>query len=275
MRGKLPGIICAVLAQCAAALIAATLSPPALAQNSTPQSRARRTSQPSAHTSQPSAGSPRERTQTSESRARTRAAQTQTQRAGGQASRMGEADAQSDISITARVTADSLRFEKVPNPRVEFTGQPRRETVWEAEREHLPQQVQPGVSYRNVGITLRITSVFADIDRIVAEALGEVPPSDDAQPVPTPPQQPNADNPQASSSPTTEATQTLAPTPHAASTQQSHTASTQQLHTASTQELRTASTQEPRATSTRGTAQAPATAGTTPRRGLTHKGRVN
>jgi len=105
--------------------------------------------------------------------------------------RAGGRDADADLSITARVTADSLRFEKVPNPRVEFSGRPERATAWEAERENLPPQVQPGVTYRNIGITLRITSVFADIDRIVAEALGEVPAGDEAQPgppqTPTPP----------------------------------------------------------------------------------------
>ncbi|HEX6184569.1 MAG TPA: hypothetical protein VFZ44_11855 [Pyrinomonadaceae bacterium] len=111
--------------------------------------------------------------------------------------RTNEVDANADVSITARVTADSLRFEKVPNPRVEFTGKPERVTVWEAERENLPRPVQPGVTYRNVGITLRITSVFADIDRIVAEALGEVPVNDaapptPARPSPTPPEQPAA-----------------------------------------------------------------------------------
>ncbi len=101
--------------------------------------------------------------------------------------RAGVRDENADLSITARVTAESLRFEKVPNTRVEFTGKPARETVWEAERENLPQQVQPGVTYRNIGITLRITSVFADIDRIVAEALGEVPINDEARPTPARP----------------------------------------------------------------------------------------
>src|SRR5688500_13573278 len=105
--------------------------------------------------------------------------------------RAGERGGDADLSITARVTAESLRFEKVPNARVEFTGKPARETVWEAERENLPQQVRPGVTYRNIGITLRITSVFADIDRIVAEALGEVPVGDDARPTPTTPAQPS------------------------------------------------------------------------------------
>jgi hypothetical protein len=90
--------------------------------------------------------------------------------------------ATADVAITARVTARELRFDVVPNPRVEFPGQPARTTVWEAEREHLPTPVEPGVTYRNIGIRLKITSVFSDIDRIVAEALGEVPITDDAKP---------------------------------------------------------------------------------------------
>jgi hypothetical protein len=87
-----------------------------------------------------------------------------------------------DLSITANVTARELRFEVVPTPQVEFPGRPRRDTVWEAERTNLPPQVQPGVTYRDIGIRLKITSVFADIERIVAEALGEILLSDDATP---------------------------------------------------------------------------------------------
>ena len=87
-----------------------------------------------------------------------------------------------DLAITAHVTARELRFDIVPNPTVEFPGRPARVTAWEAERENLPRPVQPGVTYRDIGIRLVITSVFADIDRIVAEALGEVPVSDDAAP---------------------------------------------------------------------------------------------
>jgi hypothetical protein len=104
-----------------------------------------------------------------------------------------------DLSITANVTARELLFEVVPNPTVEFSGQPRRDTVWEAQRTNLPAQVQPGVTYRDIGIRLTITSVFADIERIVAEALGEIPASDDSNPTPptpapgaSPPQQTNA-----------------------------------------------------------------------------------
>jgi hypothetical protein len=38
------------------------------------------------------------------------------------------------------------------------------------------------VTYRDIGIRLKIVSRFADIDRIVAEALGEVPVSDTVPP---------------------------------------------------------------------------------------------
>ena len=165
MRETLREIFChAHAAAFAALLLAAALAPHARAQTAQPRPRDNRAATPS------TANAP--------------AAPSQT--------RAGETAAEPDLSITARVTADSLRFEKVPNPKVEFTGKPRRETVWESERENLPQEVRPGVTYRNIGITLRITSVFADIDRIVAEALGEVPLSDDAQPQATPPAQPTA-----------------------------------------------------------------------------------
>jgi hypothetical protein len=84
-----------------------------------------------------------------------------------------------DLAITAHITARELRFETVPDVNVEFTGQPKRETEWDAVRENLPRPVQPGVTYRDIGVRLKIVSVFADIDRIVAEALGEVPVSDE------------------------------------------------------------------------------------------------
>ena len=162
LRGMLVNINASALAFCAAVTLSVTLASNAFAQTSAPRA------------------TPSSPAQT-EGQARTPA---------GQPAQTGAADAQADLSITARVTARELRFEKVPNPKVEFTGQPRRETVWEAERENLPDQVQPGVTYRNIGITLRITSIFADIERIVAEALGEIPLSDDAQPQSATPEPP-------------------------------------------------------------------------------------
>ena len=140
--------------------------------------------------------------------AQTQTPQTQTPAQGAQPSASPQAtdaqrtrEAEADLSITARVTADSLRFEKVPNARVEFTGRPERETVWESERVNLPEQAQPGVTYRDIGITLRITSVFADIDRIVAEALGEVPLREESQPPPARPSDAPPERPAASTAP--------------------------------------------------------------------------
>lgn len=105
-----------------------------------------------------------------------------------------------DLAITATVTAKELLFEVVPNPTVEFPGKPKRDTVWDAERENLPRPVQPGVTYRDIGIRLKIVSRFADIERIVAEALGEVPVTDEVQPpqntTPQPSTTPPASTPQ-------------------------------------------------------------------------------
>lgn len=187
MRAKLQTISNSALVSVAALLLAALLAPSAYARAAQTTTRTPRTAPPSSTTT-PSGP--------------TRTRDAQTQRTDETGSRVEESGAQPDLSITARVTADSLRFEKVPDPKVKFTGRPRRETVWKSDRGNLPQQVQPGVTYRDIGITLRITSVFADIDRIVAEALGEVPASDDdnnqpqaappAQPASAPPAQPAA-----------------------------------------------------------------------------------
>lgn len=96
-----------------------------------------------------------------------------------------------DISFTATVRARELKFEAVPDVKVEFTGSLKRDTAWEAEREKLPRPVEPGVTYRDIGVTLKITSAFADIERIVSEALGEVPPrEEEAQPNMNPPEPP-------------------------------------------------------------------------------------
>lgn len=83
--------------------------------------------------------------------------------------------AEADLLILANVSAKELKFEIVPNTQVNFPGTHDRKSFWEAERENLPRPAQPGVTYRNIGIQLRIVSRFADIDRIVSEALGEIP----------------------------------------------------------------------------------------------------
>lgn len=80
-----------------------------------------------------------------------------------------------DIAIIANITAAELRFDVVPNPTVEFKEKSTIRSIWHADRFNLPDKIEPGVTYRNVGIRLKIVSRLADIDRIVSEALGEIP----------------------------------------------------------------------------------------------------
>jgi hypothetical protein len=80
-----------------------------------------------------------------------------------------------DISITATVRAREVRFETKPQVKVEFFGQPERITEDRTERTNLPEEVQPGVTYRDVVVRLTIASVFAEIDQTVAEILGVAP----------------------------------------------------------------------------------------------------
>ena len=49
------------------------------------------------------------------------------------------------------------------------------ETVKHFLRFFPPDKLEPGVTYRDIGMTLRISSRFENIDQIVREALGEPP----------------------------------------------------------------------------------------------------
>jgi hypothetical protein len=89
-----------------------------------------------------------------------------------------------DVAITAKVEAKELKFEVVPTPTVEFPGTPERKTEWSSERKNLPESVEPNVIYRDIGITLKIVSVFADIEKIVDDALG-TPPQTKTEPAET------------------------------------------------------------------------------------------
>ena len=69
-----------------------------------------------------------------------------------------------DVSFTANVRASELRFEEVPETEVRFRGNTERETVSGTERENLPDEVQQGVTYRNVGVRVRIASQIVGDD---------------------------------------------------------------------------------------------------------------
>ena len=77
-----------------------------------------------------------------------------------------------DISIRARVTAREIIFYEVPNVSVTFLVPERNSTVWDTQRQNLPDKVQPNVVYRNVGVNLTITSTLKNIDEILNDALG-------------------------------------------------------------------------------------------------------
>jgi hypothetical protein len=90
-----------------------------------------------------------------------------------QASNANQSSPQPDIEISARVTIREMKFEQVGNPKVEFSGTPKRDTVWDADRANLPSQVEPGVTYKNVTVRLLITSSFADVEQFLKQLLGE------------------------------------------------------------------------------------------------------
>jgi hypothetical protein len=69
-----------------------------------------------------------------------------------------------DIEFTADVKARELRFEDVPEPEVKFPGHPDRESAWGADRENLPDEVEPGVTYRDPKVRLRVASRLVDAE---------------------------------------------------------------------------------------------------------------
>lgn len=86
-----------------------------------------------------------------------------------------------DVAIFASVTARELRFDAAPSVRVEVTGSVNgrpADVVSRTDRQNLPEAVQPYVTYRDIGIRLTITSTLPNIEEILDEALGAVPPAD-------------------------------------------------------------------------------------------------
>ena len=63
-----------------------------------------------------------------------------------------------DIAIDAGVEMRELRFEKVPDPKVNFRGNTRRNSVWTSRRTNLSDEVEEDVVYRDAGIKLRIAT---------------------------------------------------------------------------------------------------------------------
>jgi hypothetical protein len=69
-----------------------------------------------------------------------------------------------DIEIGAVARAKKLRFRRVPETEVEFTGDSERDEVSGTERENLPDEVEPGVTYRDVRVRWRAAARIKDAD---------------------------------------------------------------------------------------------------------------
>jgi hypothetical protein len=57
-----------------------------------------------------------------------------------------------DIEIGATAQARRLRFRRKPEAEVEFRGSPEVESDSHTERENLPEEVEPGKTYRDVRV---------------------------------------------------------------------------------------------------------------------------
>jgi hypothetical protein len=57
-----------------------------------------------------------------------------------------------DVEMGARVKAKRLRFKHVPETGVEFHGEPDIDSDSGSERKNLPDEVEPGVTYRDVEV---------------------------------------------------------------------------------------------------------------------------
>jgi hypothetical protein len=67
-----------------------------------------------------------------------------------------------DVEIQATVKAKTVRFEQVPQVKVQFGGGPNRDTQWTGQRHNLPTPVRAGVTYRNVSASTRIRTHLLD-----------------------------------------------------------------------------------------------------------------
>lgn len=60
-----------------------------------------------------------------------------------------------DVEIGAAARAKSVRFNRKPHVEVNFETGEHGESQAESERENLPEEVEPGVTYRDVRVAWR------------------------------------------------------------------------------------------------------------------------
>jgi hypothetical protein len=57
-----------------------------------------------------------------------------------------------DVELFTAVRADELRFGRVPETKLSFEGEPAERSSSKTERENLPDEVEAGVTYRDVTV---------------------------------------------------------------------------------------------------------------------------
>ena len=70
-----------------------------------------------------------------------------------------------DVEIAANARARRLRFHRAPEAEVRFPGGSDVESDSSSERENLPDEVEPGVTYRDAKVRWRAESRIVDPDR--------------------------------------------------------------------------------------------------------------
>jgi hypothetical protein len=78
--------------------------------------------------------------------------------------------AQPDISFTATIHMDNLRFQAVPQPTVQVFVQPSGQPVVDVQVENLPAVPQANVDYPNVTVRVTVSGTLADAASVPAQA---------------------------------------------------------------------------------------------------------
>jgi hypothetical protein len=79
-------------------------------------------------------------------------------------------DERADVDVSASVRLRSLRFGTAPSTRVWFEGFPDELHSLDSERENLPDEVRPGVTYEDVTVRWRararlLAQAYIDIEK--------------------------------------------------------------------------------------------------------------
>jgi hypothetical protein len=102
-------------------------------------------------------------------------------------------DRQPDVEIAAAVRADALRFECKPEVQVVAYSDSPASAESVSERENLPDELEPGVTYRNFAVRWRVAARLKDSDSSYDTKRAGKP--SDAPVSPNPGKQPDARRP--------------------------------------------------------------------------------